>query len=51
METFNDSESAEDMEKESSVLSVNLFPSFFKINFYWSIVDLQCCVSFCYTAK
>ena len=24
---------------------------FFKIIFYWSIVDLQCCVSFFYTAK
>ena len=21
--------------------------SFFKITFYWSIVDLQCCISFC----
>ena len=24
---------------------------FFKIKFYWSIVDLQCWVSFCYTAQ
>ena len=24
---------------------------FFKINFYWSIVDLQCRVSFCFVAK
>ena len=23
----------------------------FVFNFYWSIVDLHCCVSFCYTAK
>ena len=23
----------------------------FKIDFYWSIVDLQCCVSFCFIAK
>ena len=27
------------------------FLSFFKINFYWSIADLQSCVSFCCTAK
>ena len=25
--------------------------SFFKNLFYWSILDLQCCVNFCYTAK
>ena len=25
--------------------------SFFKINFYWSLADLQCCVSFRCTAK
>ena len=24
---------------------------YFLIIFYWSIVDLQCCISFCYTAK
>ena len=24
---------------------------FFKINFYWSVVDLQHCVSFCSTEK
>ena len=24
---------------------------FLKINFYWSIVNLQCCVIFCYTAQ
>ena len=28
-----------------------LFCKFLKNNFYWSIVDLQCCVNFCYTAK
>ena len=27
------------------------FISFFKINFYWSIATLQCCVSFCCAAK
>ena len=27
------------------------FYEFFKINFYWSIFALQCCVSFYYTAK
>ena len=24
---------------------------FFLINFYWSIVALQCCVSFCWAEK
>ena len=23
----------------------------FKINYYWSIIDLQCCISFCYIAQ
>ena len=27
------------------------FPLLFKINFYWSIVGLQCCIGFYYTAK
>ena len=27
------------------------FPLIFKIIFNWSIVDLQCCVNFCYTAN
>ena len=31
---------------------MSIFLSFFFLkNFYWSIVDLQCCVSFRYTAK
>ena len=34
-------------------LAAGFFSSFFffQINFYWSITTLQCCVSFCYTAK
>ena len=34
-------------------LAAGFFSSFFffQINFYWSIATLQCCVSFCYTAK
>ena len=32
------------------ILTYTLF-SFLKINFYWSIVDLQCYVSFCCTAS
>ena len=33
---------------QHNVLSIFLF---FKINFYWNILDLQCCINFCYTAK
>ena len=35
----------------STSLYSSAIPFSFKVNFYWSRVALQCCVSFCWTAK
>ena len=37
--------------KHVHLLFLTLFFPFFKINFYWSIAALQCCVSFYYITK